>query len=325
MRMKPGPFAPPHKRAVRSGRLAVIAGAAGLVIVGGFLAGPMIMMATPSETDAEPSTRARHTDPRLEIRDRPRSYAELEEPEMPEQLEVPDPIDLMRLFGGDTEPEPEPEPEPAQVAYSYTPQPAEPERPKRTTMMLDLGGLDQAPQRRITRIDRRTLPRGHALDGVLISAVNSEAPGEIMVQVAHDPRGLVPPGALVLCSYRHASSRFVDSRLSIGCDELQADGVAVPISAYLADATGAGVAGDVDRHWGPLLGGAAINTIGGAAITSAGRSLGGDFAGDIAAGGVREGVGITRDITRQTLDASPTISIEPGVRLRVVLTEPLRL
>ena len=174
------------------------------------------------------------------------------------------------------------------------------------------------------RVDARTLTRGHSLKARLVTAINSEVPGPVTAVVEEDPRGIIPPGAILKGSY--GSQRgFTSNRVGVVFDAVEYGGFERPIQAAAADPDGAtALPGEVDRHYAQLAVLAGLNAVGGAAVTASSRTLGGDFGGDVAAGGVREGVGVSREIASATLDNSPTITVPAGTEFSVVLTNAFR-
>jgi len=186
----------------------------------------------------------------------------------------------------------------------------------------------------------RALHPGAVIPASLVTALNSEAPGPVIAQVTQSIYDsatgrtlLIPQGARLIGDYR-SSSRYGQSRVAIlwsrlimpNGDEIRLDEVAVDPSGA------AGVQGNVDNHWGDVFGAAALGTLIniGVATTEEHPSI--TFSGvgvstnyDPVQEALRDGVQrtgsiVTNRVVDRSLAVSPTIRLQAGAKLSVIVT-----
>jgi type IV secretory pathway VirB10-like protein len=171
--------------------------------------------------------------------------------------------------------------------------------------------------------------------------VNSEAPGPVIAQVtqtiydsATGRIALIPQGARLIGEYK-ASARFGQSRVVILWSRLiMPNGDEIGLDEAAVDPSGAaGVSGKVDNHWPEVFGAAALGTlisIGLATTEDPQLTYGGvgirNPVQDALNEGVQRSAGIvTNRVVDRSLGVPPTIRIEAGKRISVIVTRRLNL
>jgi type IV secretory pathway VirB10-like protein len=186
-----------------------------------------------------------------------------------------------------------------------------------------------------------SLHPGAVIPASLITELNSESPGPVIAQVTQSiydsPTGralLIPQGARLIGDYR-STSKYGQSRVAILWSRLiMPDGEEVELNESAVDPSGAaGVAGKVDNHWGDVFGAAALGTlinIGVATIEEPQLTYGGigvvnrDPIDDALNDGVQRGASIVSNrVVDRGLAIPPTIRIESGTRISVIVTRKL--
>ncbi len=190
-----------------------------------------------------------------------------------------------------------------------------------------------------------SLHPGSVIAASLVTAIDSEAPGPVIAQVTHpvyDSLGgrilLIPQGARLIGDYS-STSKHGQSRLAIFWSRLiMPDGEEIALDEAAVDPAGsAGVKGKVDNHWGDVFGAAALGTLIniGVATTEERPSIGVTFTGvgsGVGEGAVddalRDGVQrsaaiVTNRVVDRALAVAPTIRINAGVKVSVIVTRRL--
>jgi type IV secretory pathway VirB10-like protein len=184
----------------------------------------------------------------------------------------------------------------------------------------------------------RVLFPGTVIPASLITDLNSESPGPVIAQVtqtiydsASGRIALIPQGARLMGEYR-SSSRYGQSRVAIIWSRLiMTNGDEVALDEVGADPSGAaGVKGEVDNHWGDVFGAAALGTlinVGVATTEEPQLTYGGIGAisrnpvdAAIADGVQRSASGVTNQVVDRGLAIPPTIRVEAGTRITVIVT-----
>lgn len=184
----------------------------------------------------------------------------------------------------------------------------------------------------------RALHPGSVITASLITELNSESPGPVIAQVTQSIYDsatgrtlLIPQGARLIGDYRSAS-KYGQSRVAIIWSRLiMPDGEEVPLDEAALDPSGAaGVAGQVDNHWGDVFGAAALGTlinIGVASTEEPQLTYGGiglatrDPVDAAINDGVQRGASIvTNRVVDRGLAIPPTIRIEAGKRIAIMVT-----
>lgn len=196
-----------------------------------------------------------------------------------------------------------------------------------------------------TSSGNRALHPGAIIPASLVTAVNSEAPGPVIAQVTQSIYDsatgrtlLIPQGARLIGNY-NSSSRYGQSRVAIIWSRLiMPNGDEIALDEAAVDPSGAaGVKGDVDNHWDDLFGAAALGTlinIGVAttednpAITFGGVGITSNY--DPVQDALRDGVQrtgsiVTNRVVNRSLAISPTIHVQAGTRISVIVTRRARL
>jgi type IV secretory pathway VirB10-like protein len=179
---------------------------------------------------------------------------------------------------------------------------------------------------------------GSVIPASLITELNSESPGPVIAQVTQSIYDsatgrtlLIPQGARLIGDYRSAS-KYGQSRVAIIWSRLiMPDGEEIALDETALDPSGAaGVAGQVDNHWGDVFGAAALGTlinIGVATTEEPQLTYGGigvatrDPVDAAINDGVQRGASIvTNRVVDRGLAIPPTIRIEAGKRISVIVT-----
>lgn len=184
---------------------------------------------------------------------------------------------------------------------------------------------------------------GTVIPASLLTDINSETPGPVIAQVtqatydSETGRSLmVPQGARLIGEYG-ASTRYGQSRVAVLWSRLiLPDGREIALDEMAVDRAGtAGIAGKVDNHWGDVFGAAMLGTlvnVGAATaddpdlvISGVGR-YGGDPVDTALSEGVqRTASTVTNRVVDRGLATPPTIRVEAGARVFVIVTRRLVL
>lgn len=184
----------------------------------------------------------------------------------------------------------------------------------------------------------RALHPGSVIPASLITELNSESPGPVIAQVTQSIYDsatgrtlLIPQGARLIGDYRSAS-KYGQSRVAIIWSRLiMPDGEEIALDEAALDPSGAaGVAGQVDNHWGDVFGAAALGTlinIGVASTEDPQLTYGGiglatrDPVDAAINDGVQRGASVvTNRVVDRGLAIPPTIRIEAGKRIAIMVT-----
>ena len=182
-----------------------------------------------------------------------------------------------------------------------------------------------------------TLRAGTVVPGVLLSAINSELPGEIVGQVSrnvYDSRTqrllLLPKGSKLIGTYDNQIAASQNRLLVAWTRVIFPDGRSLKLTGLaLEDNQGqTGATGRVDRHHARVFGNALLlSAIGaGAQLSqpSQGSILAAPSAGQVAAGALgQELSSVALEILRRGMDVAPTISIRQGQPFLVFLNGDL--
>lgn len=191
-----------------------------------------------------------------------------------------------------------------------------------------------SPDRLAPPASRFVVQAGTVIPAALITAIQSDLPGQISAQVTENvydtPSGtslLIPQGARLIGLYDSQVS-FGQSRLLLVWTRLLLpNGHSIVLERQPgADATGqAGLEDGVDHHWGALFKATLLST-----ILAVGSELGaGQNDSDIVRA-LRRGTGDSlnqagQQIVRRNLNVQPTLTIRPGYSVRVIVTRDLVL
>jgi type IV secretion system protein TrbI len=207
-----------------------------------------------------------------------------------------------------------------------------------------LTALGRRPdQLAVAQAGDRSLFPGAVIPASLVTAINSESPGPVIAQItqtvydsATGRTALIRQGARLLGDYK-SSTRHGQSRIAILWTRIiMPDGQAIALDETAVDPSGAaGVEGEIDNHWDEVFGAAALGTlisIGVAATEDPQLTYGGigvstgDPVDAALAEGVQRSTGmITNRVVDRGLGIPPTIHVEAGKRVSVVVTRRMAL
>jgi type IV secretion system protein VirB10 len=184
----------------------------------------------------------------------------------------------------------------------------------------------------------RVLFPGTVIPASLVTELNSESPGPVIAQVtqtiydsATGRMALIPQGARLIGEYK-SSPHYGQSRVAIVWSRLiLPNGDESGLDEAAVDPSGtAGVSGKVDNHWGDVFGAAALGTlisIGVATTEEPQLTYGGIGAvtrdpvdAALAAGVQQSASSVTSRIVDRGLAVPPTIRVEAGKRIAVIVT-----
>jgi type IV secretory pathway VirB10-like protein len=184
----------------------------------------------------------------------------------------------------------------------------------------------------------RQLFPGAVIPASLVTEVNSESPGPVIAQVTqavHDSATgrtlVIPQGARLIGEYA-SSTRHGQGRVAILWSRLiMPDGREVQLAEAALDPAGsAGVSGDIDNHWLDVFGAAALGTlinVGVATTEDPGVGFGGIGAvtrdpvdAALADGVQRTASNVTNRVVDRGLAIAPTIRVQGGARISVIVT-----
>ncbi len=196
----------------------------------------------------------------------------------------------------------------------------------------------QAPDRQATSPADRALFPGTVIPASLVTELNSESPGPVIAQVtqtiydsATGRVALIPQGARLIGEYK-SSTRYGQSRVAILWSRLiLPNGDETVLDEAAVDPSGAaGVSGQVDNHWWDVFGAATLGTlinIGVATTEEPPLTYGGigvvtrDPVDAAIADGAQRGASIvTNRVVDRSLAIPPTIRVEAGKRITVIVT-----
>jgi type IV secretion system protein VirB10 len=187
----------------------------------------------------------------------------------------------------------------------------------------------------IQRIERAKSPRileaGSIIPAALITGIRSDLPGKITAQVTQNvydsPTGrllLIPQGARLIGEY-DSKIEFGQNRVLLVWDRLLLPGGYSLVLDRLpgADASGKmGLSDRTDYHWGRMLKAALIST-----LLGAGSDIVSNDQSDLVRAlrfGTQDMVNQTgRQLVERELKIPPTLTIQPGFNLRILVTQDL--
>jgi len=225
--------------------------------------------------------------------------------------------------------------EPARSAPSPATSPTAVQPPRSPLTVMAPQNPDQPTANR--QAERSLFP-GAIIPASLVTELNSESPGPVIAQVTqsiYDSASgrtlLIPQGARLIGDYK-PSARYGQSRVAIIWSRLiMPNGDEIALDEAAVDPSGAaGVSGQVDNHWGDVFGAAVLGTlinIGVATTEDPQLTYGGvgivsrdpvDAA--IADGVQRTASTVTNRVVDRSLAIPPTIRVEAGKRITVIVT-----
>lgn len=176
---------------------------------------------------------------------------------------------------------------------------------------------------------------GTVIPASLVTAINSDLPGQIVAQVTAPVRDsqtgttiLIPQGSRLIGTY-DADIAYAQSRVLVTWQRLiTPSGVSLVLEDLAAvDAAGAaGLRDQVDRHLPGLLGAVALGSVIDGVAAARDRHRRDDGVTVVIANGVDDaGTAITQALTQRRLNVKPTLKIRSGTRFYVFVNRDLKL
>ena len=175
---------------------------------------------------------------------------------------------------------------------------------------------------------------GSIIPAALITGLSSDLPGQVIAQVTEDvfdslsgTARLIPQGARLIGTYDDNVGYGGTRALVVWTRLIMPDGRSMDLDRLIgADAAGqSGLTGKVDHHWGAMLKAGLLSTMLGlgAAVTELGEK------GEIV-NAIRDSAGQTIGragdrIVEKQLGVKPTVTVQPGARVRVLVSRDLLL
>lgn len=178
---------------------------------------------------------------------------------------------------------------------------------------------------------------GTVIPGMLITGINTDLPGRILGQVTQNvfdtkegDHLLIPQGAKVIGSY-DSKITYGQERVLIRWERLTfPNGNSIVLKGMPgADMSGySGLTDEVHNHWGRVIGGILVSSIlsaGTQLATGPTNSFNPSFEELAAQGAAREFNQAGQEITRKNINIQPTLTVEPGFRFQIFVTQDLNL
>lgn len=198
-----------------------------------------------------------------------------------------------------------------------------------------------SPERRLVRPTaeprkRRTLAAGTVVNAILLTAVSTEMPGDVVAHITSDILAvdgsiLLPRGARLVGSYKNRVA-LGENRSAIAWDRLQVNGRSydIPGLASTSPDGAAGLPGDVNNHTALVFGRAALLSLIGAGAQLGQPSpsrLGASLSSrELIAGSVSQQLSqAANEYLNRAVNVAPTLTIPAGSRVTVLLPYDLEL
>ncbi len=176
---------------------------------------------------------------------------------------------------------------------------------------------------------------GAVIPTTLITAINSDLPGEVVAQVRENVYDtvtgaylLIPQGSRLLARYDSAVTYGQERVLLCWQRLIRPDGSSISLEcAPGVDLSGqAGFSDEVDNHWGKLITGVVLSSMLAAVTQAAAGSVEGyrpNLAQSFAAGAAGDLASAGQQITRKNIGLQPTVKIRPGYSVNVLVNKDL--
>jgi type IV secretion system protein VirB10 len=204
-----------------------------------------------------------------------------------------------------------------------------PPEPVRTAARGDAAGMQQIPP--------LSVAAGTVIPASLITGINSDLTGPVIAQVRENVYDtltgthlLIPQGSRLLGSYG-ADVVYGQDRVRAAFTRLtRPDGTWVSLAnAEASDTTGmAGLADEVDNHWGKLIAGALITATFSLGVTASQGTPNGYYPSPAqsAAANAAGSIGQTgAAFAQRQLDQKPTITVRPGFSFDIIVVRDMLL
>ncbi|UCI16787.1 TrbI/VirB10 family protein [Mesorhizobium sp. B2-1-8] len=204
-----------------------------------------------------------------------------------------------------------------------------------------LAFLSAAADRRTVASDHVTPPAspyvlqaGAVIPAALITGIRSDLPGQISAQVTENvydsPTGrslLIPQGTRVIGQYDNGIRSGQRRLLLVWNRLIFPDGRSIVLERQPgADEQGyAGLEDGVDYHWGELFKAAALSTVLSVGAQSGSSDQDSDIVRALRSGASDSVSHLGQRVVQRQLDVAPTLTIRPGLPVRVLVTRDLAL
>ncbi len=230
----------------------------------------------------------------------------------------------------------EPEPSSAAPAPSTSVDPNLQDR--KNAFLAGQGGVKPADYLEVALQHPRSpyeIKAGTVLPAVLITAINSDLPGPVVAQVrehvydtATGNTLLVPQGSRLIAQYDSMVAWGQERVLLCWNRLVLPNGDSMDLQCMpAADLKGAaGLADEVDEHWGRILKGAAVATLlsAGTAFAAGDTTSYNPTVGQVMARSASGEIGqVGAQLTRNNLSIQPTITVRPGFSVNVIVTKDM--
>jgi len=191
-----------------------------------------------------------------------------------------------------------------------------------------------SPDRLVEPASRYIVQAGAVIAAALLTGIRSDLPGQVTAQVSENiydsPTGnylLIPQGSKLIGVYDSQITFGQDRVLLVWTRLIMPNGNSIVLERQSgADAEGfAGLADEVDHHWGRLFMAAALST-----LLAVGSELGTNTNDDAIIQALRRGGSDSlnqtgQQVVRRNLNIQPTLTIRPGFPVRVIVNRDLVL
>jgi len=191
-----------------------------------------------------------------------------------------------------------------------------------------------SPDRIAAPASSRVLQAGNVIPASLITGIRSDLPGQIAAQVTENvydsPTGrclLIPQGARLIGIY-DSQVAFGQSRVLLAWTRLiMPNGRSIVLERQPgADTAGyAGLEDGVDNHWGKLFKAALLSTSLGVGSELGSSGQDNDIVQALRRGASDSANQLGQQIVRRNLNIQPTLTIRPGLPVRVIVNRDLVL
>jgi type IV secretion system protein VirB10 len=191
-----------------------------------------------------------------------------------------------------------------------------------------------SPDRIAAPASSRVLQAGNVIPASLITGIRSDLPGQIAAQVTENvydsPTGrclLIPQGARLIGVY-DSHVAFGQSRVLLVWTRLiMPNGRSIVLERQPgADTAGyAGLEDQIDNHWGALFKAAVLSTLLGVGSELGSSGQDNDIVQALRRGASDSANQTGQQIVRRNLNIQPTLTIRPGLPVRVIVNRDLVL
>jgi len=191
-----------------------------------------------------------------------------------------------------------------------------------------------SPDRLASPASRYVVQAGAVIPAALLTGIRSDLPGQVTAQVTENvydsPTGkylLIPQGSKLVGAYDSQVSFGQDRVLLVWTRLIMPNGRSIVLERQPgADTQGfAGLEDDVDHHWGRLLTAAALSTVLGVSAELGSTNNDSAIVTALRRGSTDSLNQTGQQVVRRNLNIQPTITIQPGFPVRVIVNRDLVL